>query len=124
MSHRRCEGAHLLQAQSNRKSSTLLLQSEQGLASDMLLRYAQLPVISSPIWSKWGKKETKAPSSTNFSLLLGLSAFCSLTLNSYNSKCFDGLKDKRGAFKYSRDDLFIVLSSIVSEARTQVVEAG
>ncbi len=71
-----------------------------------------------------GGKENKATFSTNFSLLLGLFSFCSLTLNSNNSKCFNGLKDKRGAFKYSRDDLFIVLSSIVSEALPQVVEAG
>lgn len=69
-----------------------------------------------------GKKETKATFSTNFSLLLGL--FCTLTLNCYNSKCSGGLKDKRGAFKCSRNDLFIVVSSIVSEALLQVVEAG
>lgn len=110
VSQRKCRGAHNITE----------IQAEQGLVFKMQLSF-QAQVGAKLEGKKKSKPHTSPP---YFSLTLALCSFCSPALNSDNSKCFDGLNDKRGAFKYSRNDLFIVLSSIVSEALPQVVEAG
>lgn len=48
-----------------------------------------------------------------------LSTFCSVTLNSNNGTCLNGLKDKRCAFKSSLRDLFISLGSTVLKSLLQ-----